>query len=73
MDARELTSLTGPQLVALVIALICEFARRLNVPITVSAQIGKDEDTPIADETGMSSEPSGTTAAASSHDHPRET
>ena len=68
MDARQLTSLNAQQLIALALAILCEFARRLNVPITVSADIG--EDTPIADESGMSSAPTNDAAAASSHEHP---
>ena len=40
MDARQLTALTTDQLIALALAVVCEFARHLSVPLTVSADMG---------------------------------
>ena len=51
MDASQLTSLTVPQLVSLLIALVCELTRRLNTPIEVAATIGEavDDNVPEAE------------------------
>ena len=58
------TSLTVPQLVSLLIALVCELTRRLNTPIEVAATIGEavDDNAPDA---GMSntSNPAASSAA----------
>ena len=52
MDASQSVQLTHAQLIALVIALICEFARRLGETITVRASVG---DAPASENVTMES------------------
>ena len=67
----QLTSLTVPQLVSLLIALVCELTRRLNTPIEVAATIGEavDDNAPDA---GMSttSNPAASSAAPTTSSGP---
>jgi len=62
MDASQLTGLTGPQLVSLLIALVCELTRRLNIPIEVAATIGEAED-----DNGAAAMPVDGTASSTAH------
>jgi len=70
MDASQLESLTVPQLVSLLLALVCELTRRLNTPIEVAATIGDAVDDNSADNAGMPVDGSTSNPAASSTDHP---
>ena len=47
MDASQLTALSVPQLVSLLLALVCELTRRLHTPIELGATIGEAEDVNI--------------------------
>ena len=69
MEASQLTSLTVPQLVSLLIALVCELTRRLNTPIEVAASIGEaaDDNVPEAETPG---DGTASNPAASSTEHP---
>ena len=65
MDASQLTSLTIPQLVSLLLALVCELTRRLNTSIELAANIGDsgndsmETTSPVA---GATSNPSASSA-----------
>ena len=47
MEAAQLTALSVPQLISLLLALVCEITRRLNTPIELGATIGEAEDVNI--------------------------
>ena len=64
MDLRQVPSLSTQQLVAFALAILCELAKRLGIPLTVSADIGDPE---VDAETGRSGDPM-VTSAASSHE-----
>ena len=51
MDLRQVPSLSTQQLVAFALAILCELAKCLGIPFTVSADIGDPE---LADEGGRS-------------------
>jgi len=70
MDAAQFTSLTTPQLVSLLLALVCELTRRLSVPIEVAATIGDAADSDIADDDGLPLDANTSNTAASSTEHP---
>ena len=70
MDASQLTSLTSPQLISLLIALLCELTRRLNISIEVAATIGDAADSNTAEEAGMPVDGTTSNTAASSTEHP---
>ena len=68
MDLRQVPSLSTQQLVAFALAILCELAKRLGIPLTVSADIGDPE---VADEAGTT-DPT-VPSAASSHEAPSST
>ena len=75
MDASQLTSLTSPQLISLLFALLCELTRRLNIPIEVAATIGDAADSDTAEEAGApvdgtTGDLSTSNTAAASTEHP---
>jgi len=74
MDPSLLTSLTSPQLISLLFALLCELTRRLNIPIEVAATIGAEEESedvevevPVDD---TNADRTNNAAASSSTGHP---
>ena len=72
MEPSQLTSLSIPQLISLLLTLVCEITRRLHTPIELGATIGETQDVNIdmqPAETHASTHPwqtSSTTAATSS-------
>jgi len=66
MDAQQLTALSSDQLIALALAVLCEFSRRLSVPITMAADIGET----TANEAGPSAGHTSVAAAAASQTPP---
>ena len=50
MDIRNIPAQTTHHLVALLIAVVCELAQRIGVPVTIAAQIG-EEDPEVAEGT----------------------
>ena len=72
MDPSLLTSLTSPQLISLLFALLCELTRRLNIPIEVAATIGDaaDSEEVEAPADGTPGDNSASNTAASSTEHP---
>jgi len=73
MDPSLLTSLTSPQLISLLFALLCKLTRRLNIPIEVAATMGHEVE---SEEVEVEVPVDGTTAdrtsntATSSTEHP---
>ena len=65
MDLRKVAELPTDQLIALALAVLCEFSRRLSIPLTVSADIGDSSATNV--------DPASTEAASSGHAGPTET
>ena len=72
IDPSLLTSLTSPQLISLLFALLCELTRRLNIPIEVAATIGDAADSEEVEmpAEGTTGDFSTSNTAASSTEHP---
>ena len=47
MEAAQLAALSVPQLISLLLAVVCEITRRLNTPIELGATIGEAQDVNI--------------------------